>query len=94
MVMSSDGKTFKCVSGTLQQVRSLSNISHFQPNYAVRIVKHSDQVMVRGCFNGNGDRVGLVLPSDECYNELSLLFEGFKGSSPFSHHLPNRFFYA
>lgn len=68
-VMFSDESTFKCIRSAGGRVRRPKSTSRYNPRYTVATVKHSDQVMVWGCFSGISGRGGLYfLPKNTTMN--------------------------
>ena len=65
-VMFSDESNFKCIQGTPGRVRRPSGSNRCDPRYTTKTVKHSDYVMIWGCFSGRMGRGGLYfLPKNE-----------------------------
>jgi septum formation topological specificity factor MinE len=68
-VMYSDESTFRLVNPRSVMVRRPSGISRYKQKYTVKTVKHSESVMVWGCFSSTVGRGGLFfLPKNQMMN--------------------------
>ncbi|MPC68901.1 hypothetical protein E2C01_063112 [Portunus trituberculatus] len=57
--MFSDESTFWLVMGVSKVMRRPSYVSHYDPHYTVKMVKHPECVMVLGAFTGHKGSVGI-----------------------------------
>jgi hypothetical protein len=68
-VMYSDKSTFRLANPRSVMVPCLSGISRYKQKYTVKTVKHSESVMVWGCFSATVGRNGLFfLPKNKMMN--------------------------
>lgn len=68
-VMYSDESTFRLVNPRSVMVRRPSGISRYKHKFTIKTVKHSESVMVWGCFSASRGRGGLFfLPKNQMMN--------------------------
>ncbi|KAK8749768.1 hypothetical protein OTU49_015529 [Cherax quadricarinatus] len=58
-VMFSDGSTFRLIRSSSKIIHGPSGVSRYDPQYAMKTVKHPESIMVLGAFSGYKGRGGL-----------------------------------